>query len=60
VLLQRAHMIILDQSLAVLDPESLECGLKCVLRRAPTLLVIAHPEPNSVFDFVRRDGPFSR
>jgi ABC-type multidrug transport system fused ATPase/permease subunit len=60
VLLQRADIIILDQSLAVLDPETLECALKCVLRRAPTLLVIAHRKPNSAFDFVRRDGAISR
>lgn len=42
-LLQRAELIILDESFAALDPENLAHALECVLRRAPTLLVIAHP-----------------
>ena len=42
-LLQNAHLIILDESFAALDPENLERALRCVLKRAPTLLVIAHP-----------------
>ena len=42
-LLQRADMIILDESFAALDPENLERALRCVLERAPTLVVIAHP-----------------
>jgi ATP-binding cassette, subfamily B, bacterial len=42
-LLQRAHIIILDESFAALDPETLRRSLDCVLRRAPTLMVIAHP-----------------
>jgi ATP-binding cassette subfamily B protein len=42
-LLQRAEVIVLDESFAALDPENLERALRCVLERAPTLLVIAHP-----------------
>jgi ATP-binding cassette subfamily B protein len=42
-LLQRAELVILDESFAALDPESLRQALSCVLERAPTLLVIAHP-----------------
>lgn len=42
-LLQGADLLVLDESFAALDPESLEQALQCVWRRAPTLLVIAHP-----------------
>src|SRR5262249_11347461 len=42
-LLQDAEVIVLDESFAALDPETLETCMQCVLRRAPTLLVIAHP-----------------
>lgn len=42
-LLQRASMIILDESFAALDPETLRRSLRCVLKRAPALMVIAHP-----------------
>ena len=42
-LLQRARLIVLDESFAALDPVNLERALRCVLARAPTLLVIAHP-----------------
>jgi ATP-binding cassette subfamily B protein len=42
-LLQRAELIVLDESFAALDPESLRRALGCVLERARTLLVIAHP-----------------
>jgi ATP-binding cassette subfamily B protein len=42
-LLQRAEVVILDESFAALDLETLEKSLRCVLKRAPTLLVIAHP-----------------
>jgi ATP-binding cassette subfamily B protein len=34
---------VLDESFAALDPETLERVLACVLRRAETLIVIAHP-----------------
>jgi ATP-binding cassette subfamily B protein len=42
-LLQGADCLILDESFAALDPETLQQALQCVLERAPTLLVIAHP-----------------
>jgi len=42
-LLQKAEMIILDESFAALDPINLRRSLACVLRRAPTFMVIAHP-----------------
>jgi len=42
-LLQRAELVILDESFAALDPENLDRALRCVLKRAPALLVIAHP-----------------
>ncbi len=41
--LQGAPLVILDESFAALDPETLEQCLTCVLKRAPSLLVIAHP-----------------
>ena len=41
-LLQRADLVILDESFGALDPENLQLVLQCVLKRAPTLLVIAH------------------
>lgn len=42
-LLQKADVIILDESFAALDPENLQRALETVLRRAPALIVIAHP-----------------
>ena len=42
-LLQDAQLVILDESFAALDPENLQTALECVLRRAGTLMVIAHP-----------------
>ena len=42
-LLQGAELIILDESFASLDPENMRCALNCVLARASTLVVIAHP-----------------
>jgi ATP-binding cassette subfamily B protein len=42
-LLQRLDVRLLDESFAALDPETLERVLECVLARAETLLVIAHP-----------------
>jgi ATP-binding cassette subfamily B protein len=41
--LQPLAVRVLDESFAALDPETLERALGCVLRRAETLLVIAHP-----------------
>jgi ATP-binding cassette, subfamily B, bacterial len=42
-LLQRANLIVLDESFAALDPETLALCLDCSLKRARTLMVIAHP-----------------
>ena len=42
-LLQRAEVVVLDETLAALDPENLQQCLECVMRRAETLLLIAHP-----------------
>jgi ATP-binding cassette subfamily B protein len=42
-LLQPLEARVLDESFAALDPETLERALACVLRRATTLIVIAHP-----------------
>ena len=42
-ILQQADVMILDESFGALDPSSLQRALHCVLQRAPTLLVIAHP-----------------
>lgn len=42
-ILQRAPLTVLDESFAALDPQTLQRCLDCVLRRAPTLVVIAHP-----------------
>lgn len=42
-LLQGGGLMVLDESFAALDPETLRGTLACVLRRAPTLLVVAHP-----------------
>ncbi len=42
-LLQGGEVVILDESLAALDPENLDQALACALRRSPALMVIAHP-----------------
>jgi ATP-binding cassette, subfamily B, bacterial len=42
-LLQGAELVIFDESFAALDPENVRLALDCVLRRASTLLVVAHP-----------------
>jgi len=42
-LLQNADLVILDENFGALDPENLERALRCVLARARSLLVIAHP-----------------
>lgn len=42
-LLQGADLIILDESFAALDPETLRKTMHCVLSRSATLLVVAHP-----------------
>jgi ATP-binding cassette subfamily B protein len=42
-LLQGARLVILDESLAALDPENVEKVMQCVERRAATLLIVGHP-----------------
>jgi len=42
-LLQGAEVVIFDESFAALDPENVRLALDCVVRRANTLLVVAHP-----------------
>ena len=42
-LLQGGEAVLLDESLAALDPDNMRQCLECVFRRAKTLLVIAHP-----------------
>jgi ATP-binding cassette subfamily B protein len=42
-LLQHAELVVLDESFAALDPQTLDRCVRCALTRAPTLLVIAHP-----------------
>ena len=41
-LLQRARLVILDESFAALDPDTMQKVIACVRRRAATLIVIAH------------------
>jgi ATP-binding cassette subfamily B protein len=42
-ILQDGDVVILDESFAALDPESLSRALPRVLEHVPTLLVITHP-----------------
>ncbi|MEM7356831.1 MAG: ABC transporter ATP-binding protein, partial [Acidobacteriota bacterium] len=42
-LLQGTEIVILDESFAALDPENFQRALHSALKRAPTLMVIAHP-----------------
>lgn len=42
-LLQEGDVVVLDESFSALDPENLRRALDCVLDRAPTLVLIAHP-----------------
>ncbi len=42
-LLQGADIVVLDESFAALDPDTLIAAMACVRKRAPALLVIAHP-----------------
>jgi ATP-binding cassette subfamily B protein len=42
-LLQGADLVVLDESFAALDPETLRQAFECAARRSPTLLVVAHP-----------------
>ena len=42
-LLQKADLIVLDESFAALDPENLRRALECAFNRSRTLVVVAHP-----------------
>jgi ATP-binding cassette subfamily B protein len=42
-LLQDTDLVVLDESFAALDPETLQIAMECAVRRARTLVVIAHP-----------------
>jgi ATP-binding cassette subfamily B protein len=42
-LLQDSDLVVLDESFAALDPETLRLAMDCVLKRSRTLVVIAHP-----------------
>jgi len=42
-LLQKADVVILDESFAALDPENLALAHACAQGRARTLVVVAHP-----------------
>ena len=42
-LLQGADVLVLDESLAALDPENLLRAARCVSNRAPSLILVAHP-----------------
>ena len=42
-LLQKSDLLILDESFGALDPENMARSMQCVLRHAPTMIVIAHP-----------------
>ena len=42
-LLQKADLVILDESFGSLDPENLFQAMNCAIARAQTLFVIAHP-----------------
>jgi len=41
-LAQQADVRVLDESFAMLDPETLDIVLECILRRSETLLVVSH------------------
>ncbi len=42
-LLQGDELIILDESFASLDPETMGVAVRCVLKHAPAVLVVSHP-----------------
>ncbi|HEX5228808.1 MAG TPA: ABC transporter ATP-binding protein [Bryobacteraceae bacterium] len=41
-ILQKADLIVLDETFAALDPETAQVAMDCVVRRAPSLVCIAH------------------
>jgi ATP-binding cassette subfamily B protein len=42
-LLQGVELIILDESFASLDPETMRVAVSCVLKHAPSIVVVSHP-----------------
>src|SRR4029077_13233718 len=42
-LLQRPELLILDESFSALDSENVDRAMRCVARRSPAVLAIAHP-----------------
>jgi ATP-binding cassette subfamily B protein len=42
-LLQGAPVVVLDESLGALDPESFDLALDCLAKRAQSLILVAHP-----------------
>lgn len=42
-LLQGVELVILDESFASLDPETMRVAVRCVLEHAPTVVVVSHP-----------------
>ena len=42
-LLQGSELVILDESFASLDPETMGVAVRCVLKHAPSLIVVCHP-----------------
>lgn len=42
-LLQGVELVILDESFASLDPETMRLAVGCVLKHAPSLVVVSHP-----------------
>ncbi len=41
-LLQKPELLVLDESFSALDPENVDRSIRCVLRRASTVVAIAH------------------
>ena len=42
-LLQGVELVILDESFASLDPETMRVAVRCVLNHAPSVVVVSHP-----------------
>jgi ATP-binding cassette, subfamily B, bacterial len=42
-LLQGVELVILDESFASLDPETMRVAVRCVLNHAPSIVVVSHP-----------------
>ena len=42
-LLQGSELVILDESFASLDPETMGLAVRCVLKHARSLIVVCHP-----------------